>query len=63
MQLLQYIGHTSPECLPGLDGARNVPAPSPASLLPQAEEEAISTVLGQRLAERDFLQRHVTDTQ
>jgi hypothetical protein len=63
VQLLQYIGHTSPECLPGPDGALNVPASAPSALLPQAEEEAISTVLGQRLVERDFVQRHVTDIQ
>ncbi|KAK7793523.1 hypothetical protein R5R35_010590 [Gryllus longicercus] len=59
--LLQYIGHTSPECLESLDTPRNIPAPPPPPLSREAEEDAITTVLGQRNAEQEFLALHACE--
>lgn len=55
LQLLQYIGHTSPECLEALDTPLNAPAPAPSSHIAQLEDEMLSTVLSQRNAELDYL--------
>ncbi|GLH07913.1 Probable Rho GTPase-activating protein CG5521 [Gryllus bimaculatus] len=56
-----YIGHTSPECLESLDTPRNIPAPPPPPLSREAEEDAITTVLGQRNAEQEFLALHACE--
>ncbi|XP_049857449.1 probable Rho GTPase-activating protein CG5521 isoform X1 [Schistocerca gregaria] len=55
--LLQYLGHTSPECLESLDTPRNIPASPPPQFTRELEEESMTSVLGQRNIERDFLQR------
>ncbi|XP_046401703.1 probable Rho GTPase-activating protein CG5521 isoform X2 [Ischnura elegans] len=59
--LLQYIGYTSPECLDMLDGSLNVPAPPPPQLVPGAQEDSISALLGQRHAEREHLREHLVN--
>lgn len=50
--LLQYIGHTSPEVLESLDIARNVP---PASLNLELEEEAMGSILGMRIMHQESI--------
>jgi hypothetical protein len=60
-QLLQYLGHTSPECLESLDTPRNIPAPPPPPLTREVEEDTITMVLNQRNAEQEYLQRHSAD--
>ncbi|XP_021917093.1 ral GTPase-activating protein subunit alpha-1 isoform X3 [Zootermopsis nevadensis] len=59
--LLQYLGHTSPECLESLDTPRNIPAPPPPPLTREVEEDTITMVLNQRNAEQEYLQRHSAD--
>ncbi|GFG28404.1 hypothetical protein Cfor_11332, partial [Coptotermes formosanus] len=60
--LLQYLGHTSPECLESLDTPRNIPAAPPPPLTREVEEDTITMVLNQRNAEQEYLQRHSADT-
>lgn len=52
LQLLQYIGYTSPECLDTTGSYLNTPAQSPLGL--QLEAQTISTILNQRAIEQDF---------
>ncbi|XP_063231262.1 LOW QUALITY PROTEIN: ral GTPase-activating protein subunit alpha-1 [Bacillus rossius redtenbacheri] len=59
--LLQYIGHTSPECLEDLDVPRNIPAAPPLPLTREAEEDTITTVLNQRTAEQEHAHKHAAD--
>ncbi|XP_073814692.1 probable Rho GTPase-activating protein CG5521 isoform X1 [Musca autumnalis] len=51
--LLAYVGHTSPECLPYHMAQLNVPGPSP--LGSNAEAQAISVILNQRAMEQEFV--------
>ncbi|KAL9899872.1 putative Rho GTPase-activating protein CG5521 isoform 1-T1 [Glossina fuscipes fuscipes] len=51
--LLAYIGHTSPECLPYPVTLLNAPGPSP--LGSNAEARAISVILNQRATELEFV--------
>ena len=51
-QLLQYIGHTSPECLDESGTLLNTAAPSP--LGSHLEAQTISVILNQRALEHDF---------
>uniref|UniRef100_A0A1I8P732 Rap-GAP domain-containing protein n=1 Tax=Stomoxys calcitrans TaxID=35570 RepID=A0A1I8P732_STOCA len=51
--LLAYVGHTSPECLPYPVAQLNVPGPSP--LGSNAEAQAISVILNQRVTEQEFI--------
>ncbi|CAH1364634.1 unnamed protein product [Tenebrio molitor] len=44
--LLQYLGHTSPECLENFDRKLNEPAAPPLSI--EIEQEAIASVINQR---------------
>ncbi|KAL1130227.1 hypothetical protein AAG570_013165, partial [Ranatra chinensis] len=53
--LLQYIGHTSPEVLENLDAPRNLPAPSFNSDL---EQEAMSSILGMRIMHQDYVTKN-----
>lgn len=54
LQLLQYIGHTSPECLEDPEIPRNVPSiHSPMSS--ELEQETISSILSQKCLENDYL--------
>lgn len=52
LQLLQYIGHTSPECLEESCSYLNAAALSP--LGPQLEAQTISVILNQKTFEHDF---------
>ncbi|XP_034238105.1 probable Rho GTPase-activating protein CG5521 isoform X3 [Thrips palmi] len=56
--LLQYIGHTSPECLESLDTPRNLPSAPPPPLFAELEQEVITCVLNQRFNEQEYLQKH-----
>ncbi|KAJ8925866.1 hypothetical protein NQ315_009718 [Exocentrus adspersus] len=47
--LLQYLGHTSPECLESLSRKLNEPATPPMSI--ELEQEAIASVISQRNTE------------
>ncbi|KAJ8941931.1 hypothetical protein NQ318_013264 [Aromia moschata] len=49
--LLQYLGHTSPECLESLSRKLNEPAAPPMSM--ELEQEAIASVISQRNVEVD----------
>ncbi|CAD7084282.1 unnamed protein product [Hermetia illucens] len=53
--LLQYIGHTSPECLANVSSNLNMPGPSP--LGPQLEAQTISIILNQRNVEQDYIHK------
>ncbi|XP_055382867.1 probable Rho GTPase-activating protein CG5521 isoform X2 [Condylostylus longicornis] len=53
--LLQYIGHTSPECLSGTTTNLNMPGPSPLGA--PTEAQAISIILNQRTVEQEYVQR------
>lgn len=52
-QLLQYIGHTSPEVLTNPEGSLNSPANPPQGL--HLESDTIATILNQRNAEREHI--------
>lgn len=57
VQLLQYIGETSPECLENLDTPRNIPAPP---MQAELEQEAMGSVVNQRFQEQDYVARSAT---
>jgi len=58
VQLLQYIGHTSPECLESLDMPRNMPSKHPPPpLTSELEEEVMTRVVSQRYSEKEYLAR------
>lgn len=59
-QILQYIGHTSPECLDENGALLNAPSTSPLGA--QMEGHVITTILNQRALEHDFLKRQQTNT-
>lgn len=54
-QLLQYIGHTSPECLEVSGASLNSPGPSPLGA--NFEAQTISILLNQRAMEQDYVLR------
>ncbi|XP_016951179.1 probable Rho GTPase-activating protein CG5521 isoform X1 [Drosophila biarmipes] len=51
--MLAYIGHTSPECVPPTVSQLNAPSSSPLS--GNQEAQAISVILNQRLLEQEFV--------
>ncbi|XP_065332020.1 ral GTPase-activating protein subunit alpha-1 isoform X2 [Cloeon dipterum] len=53
--LLQYIGHTSSECLIALDTPRNVAAQSMPSLNTRVEVEALASIVSQKKNEKEFV--------
>lgn len=53
--LLQYIGHTSPECLNSPNTQLNTASPTP--LTQQVEAQVISIILNQRAAEQEYVSR------
>ncbi|XP_059477062.1 ral GTPase-activating protein subunit alpha-1 isoform X2 [Neocloeon triangulifer] len=53
--LLQYIGHTSSECLKALDTPRNVAAQFAPPLNPRVEVEAIASIVSQKKNEKEFI--------
>lgn len=58
--LLLFIGHTSPECIPAGRQADTLttPPPPPPTMLPEQEEEALNALLHQKHIELDFYQKH-----
>ncbi|CAB0020402.1 unnamed protein product [Nesidiocoris tenuis] len=52
IQLLQYIGHSSPELLESLDMPRNAPA---SSLNAELEQEAMGSILSMRILNQDYI--------
>ncbi|BES90903.1 Rap/ran-GAP [Nesidiocoris tenuis] len=50
--LLQYIGHSSPELLESLDMPRNAPA---SSLNAELEQEAMGSILSMRILNQDYI--------
>lgn len=58
--LLQYIGHTSPECLTEPGRPLNAIGSAGHYLEPNTEKEMIAAVLGQRTLENDYLHRMET---
>lgn len=61
LQLLGYIGHTSPECLliPGMP--LNIEAPIPEDLNESAETMMKDMVLHQKEAELEYYNKHKND--
>ncbi|CAH1791020.1 unnamed protein product [Owenia fusiformis] len=59
--LLQYIGHTSPECLLHPGEPLNIPPAAPSSLNCHLESKMVSTVLTQRDEEMDYFMKHKAD--
>ncbi|KAK3890821.1 hypothetical protein Pcinc_005247 [Petrolisthes cinctipes] len=59
--LLNYVGHTSPEVLEQFGHALNEAVGPPPSLPLEAQHDAISTILNQRNMEADFQTRHAVD--
>ncbi|XP_046445727.1 ral GTPase-activating protein subunit alpha-1-like isoform X1 [Daphnia pulex] len=61
--LLLFIGHTSPECIPAGRQADTLttPPPPPPTMLPEQEEEALNALLHQKHIELDFYQKHSND--
>ncbi|EDV92808.1 probable Rho GTPase-activating protein CG5521 isoform X2 [Drosophila grimshawi] len=51
--MLSYIGHTSPECVPPCIAELNAPCASPLSSAQEAQ--AISVILSQRLLEQEYV--------
>lgn len=56
-QLLQYIGFTSPECLPSASVIHLNTTPPTSPLTANQEAQTITTILNQRSLESDFLAR------
>uniref|UniRef100_T1JGD1 Rap-GAP domain-containing protein n=1 Tax=Strigamia maritima TaxID=126957 RepID=T1JGD1_STRMM len=56
--LLQYIGHSSPECLDKPGQPLNIPSFPPVVLSEDLETETISTILYQRSYEMDFITKN-----
>ncbi|XP_068249956.1 ral GTPase-activating protein subunit alpha-2 isoform X1 [Palaemon carinicauda] len=59
--LLNYVGHTSPEVLEQFGHALNEAIGPPPTLPIEAQHEAISTILNQRNIENEFFSRHSND--
>lgn len=53
MQLLQFIGYTSSECLEDLEISLNNPA-AKSSMTLQLEQDVMSTILGQRFLDNNY---------
>ncbi|XP_064553244.1 probable Rho GTPase-activating protein CG5521 [Drosophila montana] len=58
--MLAYIGHTSPECVPPTVAELNAPSCSPLSSAQEAQ--AISIILNQRVLEQEFVARQSQQT-
>lgn len=62
-QLLLFIGHTSPECIPAGREANSltIPPPPPLAISSEQEEDAMNALLQQKHTEFDFYQKHSND--
>ena len=61
-QLLQYVGHTSPECLLHPSQALNTPFLPPDDLPATMEDALMESILGQRDEEIDYFMLHRGDS-
>lgn len=61
LQLLSYIGYTSPEVLEQFGHALNEAVGPPLTLPIEAQHDSISSILNQRNVESDFFTRHSID--
>ena len=61
LQLLSYIGYTSPEVLEQFGHALNEAVGPPLTLPIEAQHDAISSILNQRNVESEFFTRHSID--
>lgn len=59
--LLNYVGHTSPEVLEQFGHALNEAVGPPPTLPIESQHDAISTILNQRNVENEFFCRHSSD--
>ncbi|XP_058606353.1 ral GTPase-activating protein subunit alpha-1 isoform X5 [Onychostoma macrolepis] len=53
-EMLQYLGHSSPECLQRTGAPLNIPAPPPTCVSEKQENDVINAILKQFDEERDF---------
>lgn len=56
LQLLQYIGYTSSECLEDMEVLLNNPA-AKSSMTSQLEQDVMSTILGQRFMDNSYTEK------
>lgn len=56
LQLLQYIGYTSSECLEDMEVLLNNPA-AKSSMTSQLEQDVMSTILGQRFLDNNYTEK------
>ncbi|XP_066281376.1 ral GTPase-activating protein subunit alpha-1-like isoform X3 [Branchiostoma lanceolatum] len=61
-EMLQYIGHTSPECLQKPGEPLNEPAFPPEEIVAEREDSTIQAVLQQRDIEADYVGQHINDS-
>ncbi|XP_019625915.1 PREDICTED: ral GTPase-activating protein subunit alpha-1-like isoform X2 [Branchiostoma belcheri] len=61
-EMLQYIGHTSPECLQKPGEPLNEPAYPPEEIVTEREDSTIQAVLQQQDIEADYVRQHVNDS-
>ncbi|CAH1262676.1 RALGAPA1 [Branchiostoma lanceolatum] len=61
-EMLQYIGHTSPECLQKPGEPLNKPAFPPEEIVAEREDSTIQAVLQQRDIEADYVGQHINDS-
>ncbi|TRY75962.1 hypothetical protein DNTS_033512 [Danionella cerebrum] len=54
-EMLQYLGHSSPECLQRTGSPLNIPAPPPICVSEKQENEVINSILKQCTEEQDFV--------
>ena len=61
-QVLEYIGHTSPECLLHPGEPLNVPDRPPKEVTYMTESSTCNMVLKQKEGEIDYFDRHKNDS-
>ncbi|XP_078589671.1 ral GTPase-activating protein subunit alpha-1-like isoform X4 [Branchiostoma floridae x Branchiostoma japonicum] len=61
-QMLQYVGHTSPECLQKPGEPLNEPAVPPEEIVTEREDSTIQAVLQQCDIEADYVRQHINDS-
>ncbi|KAG7509923.1 ral GTPase-activating protein subunit alpha-1 isoform X3 [Solea senegalensis] len=54
-EMLQYLGHSSPECLQRAGTPLNIPAAPPVCVSEKQENDVINAILKQSAAEREFV--------
>lgn len=61
VQLLSYVGYTSPECLQKVGEPLNIPWKPPSKITQENEDEVVGVVVNQRNAELEFLMKFDMD--